>query len=118
MSYLERAITDGHAKFSGEGKQQKIIYVAVNHTEHYADPEEQVRAEFWAELIYRYGYEPARVGVEVTVPDRTPSDNEVIFMAVPELIGYDATGSKCDNQLPEVAQQFRKFQRDAKPFFV
>ena len=74
MNYLARAIADGHAKLSGEGKQQKIIYVAVNHTERYADPEEQVRAEFWAELIYRYGYEPARIGVEVTVPDRTPSD--------------------------------------------
>ena len=74
MSYLERAIADGHAKISGEGKQQKILYVAVNHTERYADPEEQVRAEFLAELIYRYGYEPARIGVEVTVPDRTPSD--------------------------------------------
>jgi type I restriction enzyme M protein len=74
MSYLERAITDGHAKLTGEGKQQKILYVAVNHTERYADPEEQVRAEFWAELIYRNGYEPARIGVEITVPDRTPSD--------------------------------------------
>jgi type I restriction enzyme M protein len=73
MTYLERAITDGHAKLTGEGKQQKILYVAVNHTERYADPEEQVRAEFWAELIYRYGYEPARIGVEITVPDRTPS---------------------------------------------
>ena len=29
MSYLERAITDGHAKLTGEGKQQKILYVAV-----------------------------------------------------------------------------------------
>ena len=46
MSYLERAITDGHAKLTGEGKQQKILYVAVNHTERYADPEEQVRAGF------------------------------------------------------------------------
>jgi len=74
MSYLDRAITAGHAKLTGEGKQQKILYVAVNHTERYADPEEQVRAEFWAELIYRYGYEPHRIGVEVTVPDRTPAD--------------------------------------------
>jgi hypothetical protein len=74
MSYLERAITDGHAKITGEGKQQKILYVAVNHTERHADPEEQVRAEFWTELIYRYGYEPARIGVEITLPDRTPSD--------------------------------------------
>jgi len=74
MSYLERAITDGHAKFSGEGKQQAVpapnggasvsraafvigkfggadqLHVAVNHAERYADPEEQVRAGFWTEL--------------------------------------------------------------------
>ena len=59
---------------SGDGKKQKITYVAVNHSERCSDPEEQVRAEFWAELIFRYGYEPARIGVEVTVPDRTPTD--------------------------------------------
>ena len=70
MSYLERAISDGHAKLTGEGKQQKILYVAVNHTERYADPEEQVRAEFWAELIYRYGYEPARIGGEPELRNR------------------------------------------------
>jgi type I restriction enzyme M protein len=80
MSYLERAITDGHAKFSGEGKQQKILYVAVNHTERYADPEEQVRAEFWAELIYKYEYSPARLDLEVTVPRRTPSDRADIVI--------------------------------------
>ena len=28
----------------------------VLNTERFADPEEQVRAEFWAELIYRYDY--------------------------------------------------------------
>ena len=39
MNYLERAISDGHAKLTGEGKQQKILYVAVNHTERYTDPE-------------------------------------------------------------------------------
>lgn len=74
MPYLERAIKDGHVKITGEGKQQKILYIAVNQVERFADPEEQVRAEFWAELIYRYGYESNCIGVEVTVPDRTPSD--------------------------------------------
>ena len=69
QSYLDRALRDGHAKLTGEGKAQKIVYLAVNHAERYSDPEEQVRAEFRAELIYRYGYEPARIGVEVTVPD-------------------------------------------------
>ncbi len=74
MNHLDRAIADGHAKLSGDGTKQEITYEAVNHRERYSDPEEQVRAEYWAELIYRYGYEPVRIGVEVTVPDRTPRD--------------------------------------------
>jgi type I restriction enzyme M protein len=74
MSYLDRAIADGHARIAGEGKKKRITYLAVNHSERYSDPEEKVRADFWAELIYRYGYEPARIGVEVVVPDRTPHD--------------------------------------------
>jgi type I restriction enzyme M protein len=74
VTYLERALKDGHVRIFGEGRSEKITYVAVEHSERYADPEEKVRAEFWAELIYRYGYDPHRIGVEVTVPDRTPSD--------------------------------------------
>lgn len=73
-TFLPRALADGHAKLIGEGKQQRILYVAVNHSERFSDPEEKVRAEFWAELIYRLGYEPQRIGVEITVPDRTPKD--------------------------------------------
>lgn len=74
MSYLERALKDKYLQITGEGKQQKITYTAVNWIGRYNDTEEQVRAEFWAELIYRYGYEPQRIGIEVVVPDRTPSD--------------------------------------------
>ena len=74
MTYLDNAIKDGHAQRSDKGKAEKITYVAINRTERYADPEEKIRAEYWAELIYRYDYEPKRIGVEVTVPDRTPKD--------------------------------------------
>lgn len=74
MEYLNAALADGYATFTGEEGRRKITYVAVNQTERYDDPEEQVRAEFWAELIYRYGYDPIRIGIEVTVPDRTPHD--------------------------------------------
>ena len=82
MAYLDKAIKDGHAKITGEGKQTKIIYIAINHSENYTenDPEEKVRAEFWAELIYRYHYEPNRIGIEITVPDRTPSDRADIVI--------------------------------------
>ena len=74
MTYLDDALNDKYAQRSGEGKTEKITYVAIDRTERYADPEEKVRAEYWAELIYRYGYEPNCIGVEVTVPDRTPRD--------------------------------------------
>ena len=73
--YLYRAIIDGHAELTGEGKTERIRYIAVNHSERWSDPEEKIRAEYWAELIYRYQYPPARIGIEVTVPDRTPKDS-------------------------------------------
>ncbi len=73
-TYLERAIEDGHAKLSGEGKTQRIHYIAAEHSERYSDPEEKVRAEFWAELIYKYEYKPERMRFEVKVPRRTPHD--------------------------------------------
>ena len=57
MTYLDRAIKDGYAIITGPENKQKIIYVTSdNHTENYNDPEEKVRAEFWAELIYEYDY--------------------------------------------------------------
>ena len=111
MTYLENALKDGHAKRSGEGKTEKITYVAINRTERYADPEEKVRAEYWAELIYRYDYEPNCIGVEVTVPDRTPKDiaDLVIFQdhdqkrpyAVIECKRDDITDSQFDQAVEQ-----------------
>jgi len=79
-TFLSRAITDGRADLIGEGKQQKIRYVAADWTERFTDPEEEVRAEFWAELIYHHGYEPERIGFEITVPRRTPADRADIVV--------------------------------------
>jgi type I restriction enzyme M protein len=73
-TYLDRALADGHATLDFSGPKARIAYVAVRRSEIYDDPEEKVRAEYWAELIYRYGYKPQRIGVEITVPDRTPKD--------------------------------------------
>jgi type I restriction enzyme M protein len=50
--------------------------------------------------------------------DEKPSDDEAIFMAAPAMIGYDATGRKCENQLPEVARQYRAFCLNPQPFFA
>ena len=72
-TYLERALEEGHAEIVGEGRNERIHYIAADHYERWSDPEEKVRAEFWAELIYKYEYLPERIAFEVTVPDRTPS---------------------------------------------
>ena len=79
-TFLEQAIEDGHAKITGEGKTQSIRYLAANHSERWSDPEEKVRAGFWAELIYKYEYLPERIRFEVKVPRRTPNDRADIVI--------------------------------------
>src|SRR5580704_6298916 len=74
MSYTIKALEDGHLRLDRSGRIEKVVYAAVNRSERWSDPEEKVRAECYSELIYRYGYSPARICVEVTVPDRSPSD--------------------------------------------
>ena len=81
-TYLNRALTDGLAEIidvkdrNGHIRQQ-ISYVAAGRSPRWGDnnPEEKVRAELWAELIYKYKYLPKRIGVEVTIPGRTPSNS-------------------------------------------
>ena len=72
-TYLERALADGYARLEGEGARERIRYGDAERSHRWADPEEKVRAELWAELIYRYEYAAERIGVEVTVPGRSPS---------------------------------------------
>lgn len=81
QDFLQKAFTDGHLQLITSGRTEKIRYVAVNQAEKWSDPEEKVRAAYYNELIYRYGYKPEYIGVEVTVPDRTPVDRAdlVIF---------------------------------------
>lgn len=81
MTYLEKALKDGYANITGTEGKRKITYVTSdNHSENYNDPEEQVRAEFWAELIYKYEYPATRIKVEVVVPDRLPTDRADIVV--------------------------------------
>lgn len=81
MEYLNRAIKDGYTFVAGEGKKQRITYTTSdNHIENYDDPEEKVRAEFWAELIYKYEYPVNRIKIEVSVPDRIPTDRADIVV--------------------------------------
>lgn len=81
MTNLDRAIKDGYAYLMGEEGREKIVYVSAdNHSENYNDPEEKVRAEFWAELIYKYEYPANRIKVEVAIPDRLPTDRADIVV--------------------------------------
>lgn len=81
MTNLERAIKDGYAYITGAEGKEKIVYVSSdNHSENYNDPEEKVRAEFWAELIYKYEYPANRIKVEVVIPDRLPTDRADIVV--------------------------------------
>ena len=72
-AYLDLAFADGLAERSGDGRNERIRYIAAGHSERWAGPEEKVRAELWAELVYNYGYAPERIRFEVPVPSRTPS---------------------------------------------
>ena len=58
QTFLARALADGHAEIAGEGRNERIRYLAAGHSERWAEPEEKVRAELWAELIYEYEYAP------------------------------------------------------------
>ena len=73
-SLLEKAFEEGHIRLEQLGKTERVVYVAANRSERWSDTEEKVRAQFLAELIFHYGYSPDRIGVEITVPDRAPSD--------------------------------------------
>ena len=74
LTHLERAVAEGLVEIGGEGRAEHIRYVAENRSERLSDPEETIRAELWAELVYQYQYRPERIGVEVKIPGRTPNN--------------------------------------------
>jgi type I restriction enzyme M protein len=67
---------------------------------------------------YGAGVKASIVFLRKRAAEETPSDEEPIFMAAPARIGYDATGRKTPNDLPEVARQYRAFLESPAPFFV
>lgn len=96
--FLQKSLADGHLQIIASGKTEKIRYVAINVAEKWSDPEEKVRAAYYAELIYRYGYAPECIGVEVTVPDRTPVDRAdlVVFRDKEQTRPFCVIECKCD----------------------
>ena len=81
MSFFARAMGDGYADVTGKEVKRKIIYrTSDNYIDNYDDPEERVRAEFWAELIYKYEYPVNRIKIEVTIQDRLPANRADIVI--------------------------------------
>lgn len=72
--YLKKAMEDKFIKIDKD--KNRISYKTREGIKSYPlnKPEEQVRAEFYSELIYKYKYEPKRIGLEVEVPRRKPTD--------------------------------------------
>ena len=70
MTDLDNSLKDRPAQHSGNAEE--INHIPINRTEGYADSEAKIAAEYLAELTHRYGYEPNRIGLEVTLPDLTP----------------------------------------------
>ena len=60
----------GYIKLLNEGT--RIHYVVPDKNYKFTDPEEQVRARYYVELIERYQYPEQRIDLEVSVPGRTP----------------------------------------------
>ena len=57
LTPLQRAQKDGYVNIIGAEGKKKIEYITLEkHVENYEDPEEKVRANFFAELIYKYEY--------------------------------------------------------------
>lgn len=55
-------------------EEKTIHYIAPGRKEIFTDPEEQVRARYYVELIERYQYPENRIDLEVSVPRRKQSD--------------------------------------------
>ena len=58
----------------------RIHYIVPDKKYRFTDPEEQVRARYYVELIERYQYPETRIDLEVAVPRRTPFDSADIVI--------------------------------------
>lgn len=76
--FLQIGQQKGYIQLLNEKK--RIHYVVPDKKYRFTDPEERVRARFYVELIERFQYSQTRIGLEVTVPRRTPSDSADIVV--------------------------------------
>ena len=77
-NFLHIGEQKGYIEFLNE--RTTIRYVAPDKKYRFTDPEEQVRARFYVELIEHFQYSQNRIDLEVRVPRRTPSDQADIVV--------------------------------------
>ena len=70
--FIEIGKQKGYIQILNEGTT--IHYIVPDKRYKFTDPEEQVRARYYVELIELYQYPETRIDLEVAVPRRTPSD--------------------------------------------
>lgn len=87
MEYTNKAVNDGLLEIIRKNGKQHISYVSAEKSRIYDNPEEKVRAEYWSELVYRYGYKPENIEIEVTIPDRVDKDRV-------DIVVYTDSGKK------------------------
>lgn len=73
---IEEGESEGLLRVNGK----KVEYLTVKKSYNITDPEEQVRAFFYYELIKKYQYPKERIDLEVIVPRREPTDKADIVI--------------------------------------
>ena len=76
--FLDIGEQKGYIEFLNE--RTTIHYIVPDKKYRFTDPEEQVRARFYVELIELFQYSENRIDLEVRVPRRTPSDRADIVV--------------------------------------
>ena len=65
MNYIEKGINKNLISFNLD--RTRIKYTRQNKSYNFNDPEEQVRAEAYVQLVEDYGYDPSRIAIEMEV---------------------------------------------------
>lgn len=95
-SLIKQGIEKGLISFNDD--KTRITYKHQARTYSYKDPEEQVRAEVYLQLIFEYSYLPKRIQVELVVPRRTPSDSADIVVFEDDLCKKPFIVIECKKQ--------------------
>jgi type I restriction enzyme M protein len=79
MSLIQQGLDQGLIKFDEEKKY--ITYIHQNKRRNYINPEEQVQAETFLELVLTYGYQPKRIQhfVPVTIGSDTREADIIVY---------------------------------------